>query len=331
MPDGGHGLPAVPVLVQLWAVRGALSALRRRSAMLDSMPIASTRMPRWPDTILLVVSDSFAARAFWALGHPDQALDRVKRAVAVANRLSHTQSLVVAAHFSAVIYQLRGDVPRCRERAASAVALADEYGLDLWSALGHIYLGWAHVQQTDETYCLGADGSGHRRDAARPCRARRDRRAAVASTLPCAAGRVAGQGQPARRGADCHRRSARRRPRYGRGLRDCGAASHQGGLFLGASESAGPATPTPGRARASRGSASRVGANPTSAAHASHLSPDADGVAEAEACFTRALDVARNQGARSWELRAATSLARLYQSQGRRPDARRLVSDALEG
>ena len=32
---------------------------------------------------------------------------------------------------------------------------------------------------------------------------------------------------------------------------------------------------------------------------------------EAEACFSRALAVAREQGAKMWELRAATSLARL--------------------
>ena len=46
--------------------------------------------------------------------------------------------------------------------------------------------------------------------------------------------------------------------------------------------------------------------------------PDA---AQAEACFQQALDVARQQQAKSWELRAATSLARLWQSQGKRQDA----------
>jgi class 3 adenylate cyclase/DNA-binding SARP family transcriptional activator/predicted ATPase len=44
--------------------------------------------------------------------------------------------------------------------------------------------------------------------------------------------------------------------------------------------------------------------------------------AEAEACFQRAVGVARRQGARSWELRAATSLARLWGSQGKRAEAR---------
>ena len=43
--------------------------------------------------------------------------------------------------------------------------------------------------------------------------------------------------------------------------------------------------------------------------------------AEAETCFHQALDVARHQQAKSLELRAATSLARLWQSQGKRDEA----------
>jgi predicted ATPase len=47
---------------------------------------------------------------------------------------------------------------------------------------------------------------------------------------------------------------------------------------------------------------------------------------EAEACFLQALDVARRQQARSWELRAATSLARLWQQQGKRAEAHELLA-----
>jgi class 3 adenylate cyclase/predicted ATPase len=43
--------------------------------------------------------------------------------------------------------------------------------------------------------------------------------------------------------------------------------------------------------------------------------------AEAEACYHQALAVARDQGARLWELRAATSLARLWRDQGKRQQA----------
>ncbi len=50
--------------------------------------------------------------------------------------------------------------------------------------------------------------------------------------------------------------------------------------------------------------------------------PDA---AEAEASLHKALEVARSQSAKSWELRAATSLARLWQRQGKRDEARELL------
>jgi predicted ATPase len=46
----------------------------------------------------------------------------------------------------------------------------------------------------------------------------------------------------------------------------------------------------------------------------------------AEACFQQALDVARRQQAKSWELRAAMSLCRLWQHQGKRTEARQLLA-----
>jgi predicted ATPase/DNA-binding winged helix-turn-helix (wHTH) protein len=48
-------------------------------------------------------------------------------------------------------------------------------------------------------------------------------------------------------------------------------------------------------------------------------------VATAESCFQQALDVARRQGALSWELRSATSLARLWRGQQRVNQARKLL------
>ena len=48
--------------------------------------------------------------------------------------------------------------------------------------------------------------------------------------------------------------------------------------------------------------------------------------AAAETCFRLALDVARRQDAEWWELRAATSLARLWQDQGRVSDAHDLLA-----
>ena len=53
-------------------------------------------------------------------------------------------------------------------------------------------------------------------------------------------------------------------------------------------------------------------------------------MSEAESCFEQALDVARDQEAKSWELRAATSLARLWQSQGKRQEAYELLASVYE-
>jgi predicted ATPase len=54
-------------------------------------------------------------------------------------------------------------------------------------------------------------------------------------------------------------------------------------------------------------------------------SPEPD-AAKAQACFERALAVAREQRAKSWELRAATSLARLWRDQGKRDKAGELLA-----
>ena len=54
-------------------------------------------------------------------------------------------------------------------------------------------------------------------------------------------------------------------------------------------------------------------------------SPDPD-VAKAEAYFERALAVAQQQQAKSWELRAAMSMARLWRDQGKRDEARDLLA-----
>ena len=56
-----------------------------------------------------------------------------------------------------------------------------------------------------------------------------------------------------------------------------------------------------------------------------HLASGADDGALAEASFDKALEVAREQKARAWELRAATALARLYHDSGRTEEGRELL------
>lgn len=53
--------------------------------------------------------------------------------------------------------------------------------------------------------------------------------------------------------------------------------------------------------------------------------------AEAEACFRRGIEIARERRARSLELRSATSLARLWRDQGRIAEAQRVLRSVYDG
>jgi predicted ATPase len=56
------------------------------------------------------------------------------------------------------------------------------------------------------------------------------------------------------------------------------------------------------------------------------LQQSLDNQAEAETCFHHALTIAQDQGAKAWELRSVTSLARLWQQQGKRQEAHDLLA-----
>jgi predicted ATPase len=57
------------------------------------------------------------------------------------------------------------------------------------------------------------------------------------------------------------------------------------------------------------------------------LMQDASKVQEAERCLRTAIEIAREQSAKSWELRTTMSLARLLERQGRRDEARAMLAD----
>jgi predicted ATPase len=56
------------------------------------------------------------------------------------------------------------------------------------------------------------------------------------------------------------------------------------------------------------------------------LQQSSDNQADAETCFIQAITIAQNQQAKSWELRASTSLARLWHQQGKCQEAHDLLA-----
>jgi len=53
-------------------------------------------------------------------------------------------------------------------------------------------------------------------------------------------------------------------------------------------------------------------------------------VADAEACFHQSIKIAKEQQAKSWELRAVLSLSRLLQNQAREREARSLLQEIYD-
>jgi predicted ATPase len=58
-----------------------------------------------------------------------------------------------------------------------------------------------------------------------------------------------------------------------------------------------------------------------------HLTPSTHAETEAEACFLKAIEIARKQQAKSLELRAVMNLSRLWQSQGKKAEARQILAE----
>ena len=70
---------------------------------------------------------------------------------------------------------------------------------------------------------------------------------------------------------------------------------------------------------------SKTSQNKSEGPNTQHLAPSTQAEAEAEACFLKAIEIARKQQAKSLELRAITSLARLWQQQGKKNDAHQML------
>src|SRR5262249_38063758 len=90
---------------------------------------------------------SYAAPALWTLGYPDQALKRSHQALALAQELSHPNSLVFALSFAASLYFMRREGQLAQEHAEALITLSTEQGFPHWLALGIMQRGLVLVGQ----------------------------------------------------------------------------------------------------------------------------------------------------------------------------------------
>jgi len=90
---------------------------------------------------------TLGAWVLWMLGYPDQALQRSREAITLAQELSQPQSLGWTLSCSAMFHYFRRERQAAQERAEAAITLSTEQGLPQWLAFGTIIRGWALAEQ----------------------------------------------------------------------------------------------------------------------------------------------------------------------------------------
>jgi predicted ATPase len=90
-----------------------------------------------------VSCNDWAGLALWCLGHADQALDRIRAALALAGQSGREHSLANARIHAARLHQLRREPEDALVHAEAAVVLAGERGFAYQAAAARILHGWA--------------------------------------------------------------------------------------------------------------------------------------------------------------------------------------------
>ena len=94
-----------------------------------------------------VACRSFVAVALWFLGYPEQALRRNLEAIVLAQELALPYSEAFALSFAAWVHVRRREGNAAQARIAALLALAAEQGFQLWTVEGTVLQGWALAEQ----------------------------------------------------------------------------------------------------------------------------------------------------------------------------------------
>ena len=236
-----------------------------------------------------MASRGYAAWTLWHLGYPDQALNRCHEALTLARELSHPYSLAIALVFAARLNQLRREGRAVQERAEGLIALSIEQGFPHWLAWGTIMRGWALAEHGQEEEGITQMGSG--------LTVRQAQGSEVSRTYFLALMAEAyGKGGQAEEGLTVLTEALNTVQKNGERFYEAELYRLKGELLLA-------------------------------------LSPENQAVrqsslqTEGEACFRQAIDVARQQCAKSLELRAVMSLSCLLQKQGKNEEASKLLAE----
>ncbi len=214
----------------------------------------------------------------------------------LAQEVSHQFSLAGALVFVAWIHHFRREGHETQEQAQAAITLSDEQGFPFWMAWGTILRGWALAEEEEGIAQMRQGLSGLQATGAELVRPY------ILAKLAEAYG--AG-GQP-EEGLTLLAEALPVAYKTGERWSEAEVYRLRGELTL---------------------QKFQVSNSTVQALDPQQVTPSPH--AEAEACFQKAMDIARQQQAKSWELRASTSLARLWQQQGKQREAHQMLAETL--
>jgi DNA-binding winged helix-turn-helix (wHTH) protein/tetratricopeptide (TPR) repeat protein len=285
--DLAEGLKDPRLMMEAHRARGStLLEMGRCSEALEHVDRASHlySVNPYPPTLISgrdckVLSECSAGKALWALGFPDAAMRRMRIGLDFARQIAHPQSLAYAAHFSTQLHQFRGEPLLAQERAKEGIRIAEEYYLELWVAFGKVALGWADAELGDVEQGIEQMQQGLAAYEATETKI-------FYPTFLCSLADQLNKAQRIEEGLAVITQALTWAEQTEEGYALAELHRIKGELLLNSS----------GLLQAGKlpGDSSR---NST--------------VSEARACFSNAVSIAKRQGTRSWELRAALSMHRL--------------------
>jgi len=240
------------------------------------------------------------ALVLWCLGYPDQALQRCHDALTLAQQeASHPLSSAYILHHAAWLHQFRREGLMTQERAEAVITVSSEQGFALYLAMGTILWGWALTEQGQREEGIAqmrrglAAWQGIGNELLQPY---------YLALLAEAYGKV---GQ-AEEGLSALSEALTLVNKTGERVYEAELYRLKGTLTL--------------QQFNVQGSKFKV-------ANIQSLTPNPQAEAEAEACFLKAIEIARLQQAKSLELRAVMSLSQLWRSQGKKKEAHKILAN----
>ncbi len=249
-----------------------------------------------------VVSLAHNARTLCLMGYLDQARQQADEAIRLARQIVHPFSLALAHYHAAVVHHTCRDLQRSQEMTEVAIALCTKHAFPYWLSSAQVLKGWVLTQQGQPDVGIALMLEGLAAYQATGAELNRP----YSLTLLGEAHRALGK---AAEGLTLLSEALQDSARNAGYFYQAEMYRLQGELLLNAE-------------RGLQNNERKTNREEQRPVPIHHSSFSVHRYEEAEACFLKAIDIARKQQAKSCELRATMSLSHLWRRQGKTQEAR---------